>query len=322
MQQTKIRFLADTLGLSPLPVRLKQAAIVFKGEEDVPRSRFGLSSISQLHLRVSLPLWCGKPFVNGRVIISNLFNHTQTPVEEGWSVKRSQVKDYRGKKLTYNSHNGTDFAVPVGTTVCTAAPGKVVAILSEFNRGGLKVFVDHGQGLITCYAHLAKSLVKVHDVLHRAQPIGISGYSGIDGAVTFPFGVPHVHFNVWLNGEPVDPFPHDGKPSMWRNGELPMPAAPGAEDFVPTVFNENAVQAAIRACKTERVRKALAEIEDIEQRAVRTIIEMNYYPTRFTKRINVYGNTFSRQPVLDLPFSGKDFKGVIFLDEILRRLNR
>ena len=97
MQQSKVRFLGDTLGLSPLPLRLKQAAIVFKGEEDVPRSRFGLSSLSQLHLRVSLPLWSGKTFISNSVIISNLFNHTQTPIEEGWSVKRSRVKDYRGK---------------------------------------------------------------------------------------------------------------------------------------------------------------------------------------------------------------------------------
>lgn len=322
MRKTKVRFLGDTLGLSPLPLRLRQAGIALRGEEHVPRSRFGVSSLAQLHLRVSLPLWSGKTFVADRVIISNLFNHTQTPIEEGWSVKRTQIKDYRGKKLTYNSHNGTDFAIPIGTTVCTAAPGKVVAILSEFNRGGLKIFIDHGEGLMTCYAHLAKSLVKLNDVLHRAQPIAVSGYSGLDGAVTFPFGVPHVHFNVWLNGEPVDPFAYNAQPSMWRNGELPAPATEAVENFSPSEYSEEGIALAIEACKTESVLKKLQAITDTEQRAVRTIIEMNYYPTRFTKRVNVYDKEYARTPRLDLPFLAKDFTRVIFLDEILKRLNR
>lgn len=322
MPHPKIRFLADTLGLSPLPLRLKQAAIALKGEEDVPRSRFGLSSLSQLHLRISLPLWSGKTFVEQSVIISNLYNHTQTPVQEGWSVKRTQVKDYRGKKLTYNSHNGTDFAIPIGTTVCTAAAGKVVAVLSEFNRGGLKIFVDHGKGLMTCYAHLAKSLVKENDELYRGQAIAISGYSGLDGAVTFPFGVPHVHFNVWLNGEPVDPFAHNGQPSLWRSGFLPAAADNNERDYVASHYKEVNIEAAISACKTPSVRARLAQQESVEQKAVHTIIQMNYYPTRFTKRVNVYDKEYERTPRLDLPFLQKDFKRVIFLDEILPRLNR
>lgn len=322
MQLPKVSFLGDTLGLSPFPLRLKQAAVALRGEEDVPPSRFGLSSLSQLHLRISLPLWSGKAFVEQSVIISNLYNHTQTPVEEGWSVKRTQVKDFRGKKLTYNSHNGTDFAIPIGTTVCTAAAGKVVAVFSEFNRGGLKIFVDHGQGLMTCYAHLAKSLVKVNDELHRGQAIAISGYSGLDGAVTFPFGVPHVHFNVWLNGEPVDPFAHNGQPSLWRGGLLPTAADSYEPGYVASQYNEENIEAAINACKTPSVRARLAKHASVEQKAVHAIIQMNYYPTRFTHRINVYDKEYERTPRLDLPFFQKDFKRVIFLDEILLRLNR
>ncbi len=76
----------------------------------------------------------------------NLFNRTPTPLEDGWSVRKTQVTDFRGGTLTYDSHNGTDFAVPVGTVVVAPAPGKVLRISSEFNRGGLKVFLDHGRG--------------------------------------------------------------------------------------------------------------------------------------------------------------------------------
>lgn len=195
-------------------------------------------------------MWKGKFYLDKTVIISNLYNHTQTPIEQGWSVRKRQMLDFRGRQLSYDSHNGTDFAIPVGSTVCTAAPGEVVEVRSEFNRGGLKVFVDHGQGLMTCYAHLARSLVKKGDILSRAQPIALSGYSGIDALITYPFGIPHVHFNAWLNGEPTDPFPHGEKISLWKNGNMPAPAGDEDHPFSPSVYDEESIHEALQACKT------------------------------------------------------------------------
>ena len=305
------------MGLAPFPLRFKQALVALFGEEDVPASQWGLSSLSQLYPRVGIKLWRGKPYIRNKVIISNLFNHTQTPIEEGWSVKKTQALDFRGKRLTYNSHNGTDFAIPVGTKVCTAAAGKVVAILSQFNRGGLKIFIDHGEGLMTCYAHLAKSLVQVGQVLQRGQAIAISGYSGIDAVVTFPFGVPHVHFNVWLNCQPVDPFGHAGALSLWATGNLPAAAPDNECKYIPSAYREGLVQHVIQSCKTETVKTRLSEITFPEEQAVHTIIEMNYYPTRFTQPVNVYGRAYPRSGRLDLPFSAADFDEVIFLDEHL-----
>ncbi|HWB62630.1 MAG TPA: M23 family metallopeptidase [Chitinophagales bacterium] len=322
MQKQKIRLLGDTMGLAPFPLRFRQAMVALFGEEDVPPSRWGLSSLSQLYPAVGLKLWRGRPYVKNKVIISNLFNHTQTPIEQGWSVKKTQVLDFRGMGLTYNSHNGTDFAIPIGSTVCTAAPGKVLAVISQYNRGGLKIFIDHGQGLMTCYAHLAKSTVQAGDILHRGQPIAISGYSGLDGTVTFPFGVPHMHFNVWLNGEPVDPFGKDELVSMWNAGELPKPAGNEASSYTPSVYNYNNLQEALECCITTSVSERLTDIVDPEERAAHTIIEMNYYPTRFTKRVNIYEESFERSARLDLPFKGSDFKEVVFLDELLPKRKR
>lgn len=320
MQKQQVRFLGDTMGLAPFPLRFKQAMIALRGEEDVPPSRWGLSSLSQLHLKVSHKLWRGKPYLKNTVLISNLFNHTQTPVEEGWSVRKTQTRDFRGRNLTYNSHNGTDFAIPVGSTVCTAAPGKVVAVLSQYNRGGLKVFIDHGEGLMTCYAHLAKNFVQVGDVVKRGDAIAVSGYSGLDAAVTFPFGVPHVHFNVWLNGEPVDPFAHEEYTSLWIAGALPASATDSESSFIPSVYNQENVLRAIGFCKTAGVRTQLMQHLLPELRAAHTIIEMNYYPTRFTQRVNLYNKTYPRIPRLDLPFSGSQFQEVVFLDDVLPSL--
>lgn len=315
----RIKFWGETIGLYPFKLRMQQAKIAIKGEQDVPPSRYDLSALKQLRPSLAIPLWLGRHKVKNKVVISNLFNHLQTPIEKGWSVRITQTRDFRGKNLTYDSHNGTDFAVPIGTTLLAPAPGKIIRVLSEFNRGGLKVFIDHGEGLITCSAHLARALVKEGDMVERAQPIAITGYSGLDSLVTFPFGTPHTHFNVWLNGEPIDPFPHDGRVSLWRAGALPF--AYEAKDrvqekFQPSVYVEEKVAAVISACLTESARNKLNAYSDLYQRAGHTICEMNYYPTRFPLKENMYGISFPRRPTLDLPFDAREFNGVVFADEL------
>lgn len=309
--------LTEAIGLRPFGVRYRQALVALRGEEDVPATTFGLSSLRLLRPRIAVPLWRGRTFVPRRVLLTNLYNHRQTPIEAGWSVKQTQVQDFRGRGLTYDSHNGTDLSIPVGTTVLTAAPGQVVRVLSEFNRGGLKVFVDHGAGLMTCYAHLARALVAEGDVLGRGQPIALSGYSGLDALVSFPFGVPHVHFNTWLDGEPVDPFGRSGEPSLWRAGELPLPPDESeVESFEASRYDEAAVAATIEGCKTRASRERLEALEPLARRAAHSVIERNYYPTRFEARPNPYTETHPRTPRLDLPFGAEDFDGVAFVDEL------
>jgi murein DD-endopeptidase len=293
--------------------------VALRGEEDVPPSRFGLSSLSQLRPRIALPLWRGREVVGRKAIVTNLFNHRQTPIEDGWSVLRTQVLDFRGRDLTYDSHNGTDFSIPLGTPVLAAAAGEVVRVVSEFNRGGLKVFIDHGEGLMTNCAHLARAFVSEGQRVVRGEPIALSGYSGLDGFVTFPWGTPHVHFNTWLDGEPIDPFPHEGKASMWQAGALPEPA-PGGAVGEPgpglSRYSEERVSELVSACRTERRRRVLEATEPLSMRAAHTIIESNYYPTRFARRVSPYAEAHERGPRLDLPFSADRFDGVVFADEI------
>lgn len=310
--------LTEALGLTPVGERLRQALVALRGEADVPPSRFDLSSLGQLRPRIALPLWRRRAPIPRTVLITNLFNHRQTPIADGWSVRQRQMQDFRGGTLTYDSHNGTDFAVPVGTRVTTAAAGRVVRVAAEFNRGGLKVFVDHGDGLMTCYAHLARAAVGEGERVARGQLIALSGYSGLDGFATFPWGVPHVHVNTWLDGEPVDPFARSGEVSMWRAGPLPAPAPEGCDDdpIASSVFDADAVDAAIAACRTPHVRERLAGIQGVHARATAVIIEMNYYPTRFSERVCVYASRNPRSPRLDLPFSGEDFDRVAFSDAV------
>lgn len=307
----------EVFGLSPFRARGREAWIALRGAEDVPPSRFGLSSLSLMRPRLAAPLWLGRQSVPGQVILTNLFNHTQTPIEAGWSVRKTQVRDFRGHALTYDSHNGTDLSIPVGTPVLTAAPGVVARVSTEFNRGGLKVFIDHGYGLMTTYAHLGRALVREGDVLARGQVIALSAYSGLDGAITFPWGVPHVHFNTWLNGEPVDPFAFGHEVSLWRDPS-PRPPVVGVSNpgFEPTRWAHDAVDATIAACKTPSTRARLAAIDDPDRRARHLLTEVNYYPTRFPHQPLLYAQRHPRQSILDLPFSATHFEGAVFVDEL------
>jgi murein DD-endopeptidase len=306
----------ETFGLDPLPLRAREAWLAVRGDASVPPTRFGLSSLGIFHPSLSLKTWLGSRRADHRVPISCLFNRTPTPLENGWSVRKTQVADFRGGTLTYDSHNGTDFAVPVGTVVVAGAPGRVLRISSEFNRGGLKIFIDHGRGLVTTSNHLARSLVSVGDVVDRGQPIALSGYSGIDALVAFPWSVPHVHFNVWLDGEYADPFAAHGEQSLWKDGNDPCGADGALRDDAgaeaQTAWDERLVEEAIARCKDAATREELRRETDLGARAMNVLFMRNYYPTRFEGRPPLYREHHAREPWLTLPFRAEDFDGVAF----------
>lgn len=308
------------MGLLPLRERLGQARIALLGDVDVPKSRFDPSSLRLLSPRLALPFWLGFDAVPRKVVITNLFNHTQTDVALGWSVKRTQVRDFRGKRQTYDSHNGTDFCIARGTPVLAAASGHVLRVVSEFHRGGLKVAIDHGEGLITSSAHLARALVREGQAVQRGDVIAISGYSGLDSLVSFPWGIPHIHFNVWLDGQPIDPFARIGEdePSLWVGGGLPqpMPSRVVAEPSAWSVYDEARVDAVIAACITESTRARLRAIAPQSLRGGCTIFEQNYYPTRFPDRASTLRERHPRTERLHLPFSETLYDGCVFRDAL------
>ncbi len=311
-KRTPLR-VTEVFGLSPLRTRLREAMLTLKGDGHTPPSRFDHTSLRIFRPAMALPLWVGRP-AHGRLVpIFNLYNYEQPPPEEGWSVRVTRVRDFLGTGHTYDSHNGTDFAIPVGTVVVAAGAGRVDRVSSEFNRGGLKVFIDHGAGLVTTSNHLARSLVRPGELVRRGQPIALSGYSGLDGLTTFPFGAPHVHFNVWLDGEYVDPFAPPGVTSLWRGGNWPVPHDGHDDDEAPASDRvPDAVERAIDACVHDAARDELRAITDPDARAMALLFQRNYYPTRFRDRPNIYASEHPRTPRLDLPFRGEDFDGIWF----------
>ncbi len=305
----------ETFGLAPLGERARELAAVFRGMPGVPPSRFDRTSLGVLQPRLAVATWLGRRRADRRTPVYNLFNRTPTPVAEGWSVRKTQVRDFRGGRLTYDSHNGTDFVVPPGTVVVAAAPGVVLRVSNEFNRGGLKVFVDHGGGLVTTSNHLARALVRPGEPVRRGQPIALSGASGVDMLLMFPWNVPHVHFNVWLGGEAVDPFAAPGETSLWRRPNDPVPHdGAGREAPAPTAWRASRVDAAIEACTEPSVRTALRAVPDLAERAMAVLFQMNYYPTRFPAAPQLYDEPTARMPRLDLPFRPSDVAGIALPD--------
>ena len=94
-------------------------------------------------------------------------------------------------------HPGIDIGVGMGTPIHAAASGRVIVAAYSGGYGNL-VVVDHGNGLATAYAHQSSMAATVGQQVSQGQVIGYVGSTG------FSTG-PHLHFEVRVNGSPVDP---------------------------------------------------------------------------------------------------------------------
>lgn len=98
---------------------------------------------------------------------------------------------------TERMHEGWDYDASMGTAIGAAGPGEVffVGWLAGF---GKTVIIDHGGGVETLYAHQNETLVAEGTVVATGQTIGVVGSTGRSTG-------PHLHFEVSVNGAPVDP---------------------------------------------------------------------------------------------------------------------
>jgi murein DD-endopeptidase MepM/ murein hydrolase activator NlpD len=118
------------------------------------------------------------------------------PVKKGW------VSSFFGRRSDPMSgksswHRGVDFAGKYGNEVIATGDGVVSWSADRYGYGNL-VEIKHGNGYVTRYAHNQENLVAVGDQVTQGQTIALMGSTGRSTG-------PHVHFEVWRNGSPVDP---------------------------------------------------------------------------------------------------------------------
>ncbi|HEU5467117.1 MAG TPA: peptidoglycan DD-metalloendopeptidase family protein [Gemmatimonadales bacterium] len=94
-------------------------------------------------------------------------------------------------------HEGIDVAAPMGAEIEAPAAGTVTEVKWEDGYGNF-VTIDHGYGLVTRYAHCSKILVVRGQRVKRGQKIALVGATGLATG-------PHLHYEVWVAGKPVDP---------------------------------------------------------------------------------------------------------------------
>jgi murein DD-endopeptidase MepM/ murein hydrolase activator NlpD len=120
-----------------------------------------------------------------------------------WPVTGPITSPFGWRSSPFNGspdfHPGLDIAAPTGTTV-TAAAGGTVIMAQWYGGYGNYVLIDHGGGYSTGYGHLSAIYVSNGQAVKRGQAIGAVGMTGEATG-------PHLHFEVRIDGKPVDPAP-------------------------------------------------------------------------------------------------------------------
>lgn len=121
---------------------------------------------------------------------------TNPPVNVGYN---SSSFGWRLDPFTgYNAfHEGLDFPATIGTPIVAAAAGVVIAAEYHYQYGNM-LDIDHGNDLITRYAHASQLHVKVGDIVKRGQHVADIGTTGRSTG-------PHLHFEVRIRGVAQDP---------------------------------------------------------------------------------------------------------------------
>ena len=130
---------------------------------------------------------------NDSIKISYLDN---LPIYE--PVKGYVTQEFKKKRFfDRKNHYGIDVAAQKGEPVKAVASGRI--IFSGWNtRYGYMTIISHSDGYFTVYGHHEKNITDSHQYVDRGDVIGYVGNTGISEG-------PHLHFEIWKNGEPLDP---------------------------------------------------------------------------------------------------------------------
>ncbi|GAB4088655.1 M23 family metallopeptidase [Hydrogenophaga soli] len=126
-----------------------------------------------------------------KILVPTNLPVANAPIGSGFGYRSDPITGERAL------HTGLDFSADSGTPIFAAAGGVVTG--QEFHPAyGNLVELDHGNGLVTRYAHASRVLVKLGQIVKRGQTVAEVGNTGRSTGA-------HLHFEVWFNGVAQDP---------------------------------------------------------------------------------------------------------------------
>lgn len=119
-----------------------------------------------------------------------------SPVD-GWITSNygHRISPFTGKK---SLHKGIDIAAPVGTPIIAPADGVVIFSGAKVGFGNFIMIAHYGSGIVSCFGHNAQNMVQAGQRVSRGEQISSVGMTGQTTG-------PHLHYEVWVNGEAVNP---------------------------------------------------------------------------------------------------------------------
>ena len=115
----------------------------------------------------------------------------------GWLSSQFSQSRFHPVLHQNRPHEGIDLSAPMGAPIVAPASGRVIAVSNEPGYGNT-FQIDHGNGIITKFAHCSRIVVHAGQLVTRGQLIATVGNTGLATG-------PHLHYEVHVNGKPVDP---------------------------------------------------------------------------------------------------------------------
>jgi len=149
-------------------------------------------------------------FTENEFRISYIENIPSIAPVEGWLTQKTDLSSI----FIEENHYGIDIAVKEGDPVVASASGWVVYSGWNYEMGNL-IILSHGDGYFTLYGHNQSNLAEKLDRVHHGEVIALAGQTGISSG-------PHLHYEIWKDGETIDPllfFPQFSNKDVSPNNE-------------------------------------------------------------------------------------------------------
>jgi murein DD-endopeptidase MepM/ murein hydrolase activator NlpD len=138
----------------------------------------------------------GNPVGEARSLRSS--NYTPMDVPNSPPVRGYITRSfYTAQAPRLTAHHGVDIAAKEGTPVLAAGDGLVLFADWTYRYGNL-VLISHRSGFVSFYGHNETMFVRAGERVKQGEPVALVGSSGQSTA-------PHLHFEIWADGTPVDP---------------------------------------------------------------------------------------------------------------------